>query len=111
MKTRANETGKATHTPGPWEMRGPCEITGRYSVTHNGPLFYVGDAGEPGDGGANARLAASAPEQPEALLDALPYVEDVLDDPEHLACFKAGVVQRHVKAIRAAIAKATGEAV
>jgi len=29
--------------------------------------------------------------------------------PEQLACFKPGVVQRDVKAIRAAISKATGE--
>lgn len=58
----------------------------------------------------DARLAAAAPDLLEALLDALPYVEDVLDDPEQLACFKAGTVQRHVKAIRAAISKATGEA-
>jgi hypothetical protein len=58
----------------------------------------------------DARLAAAAPDLLEALLDALPYVEDVLDNPEQLACFKAGTVERHAKAIRAAIAKATGEA-
>jgi hypothetical protein len=97
------------HTSGPWEMRGPCEIKGNYSVIHNGPLFYVGDAGQPeGTGEANARLAAASPELLEALLLALPYVEDVLDNPEQLACFKRGVVQSHVKAIRAAIDKATG---
>ncbi len=58
----------------------------------------------------DARLIAAAPDLLEALLDALPYVEDVLDNPEQLACFKAGTVERHAKAIRAAIAKATGEA-
>jgi hypothetical protein len=41
-----------------------------------------------------------------ALYDALPYVEDVLADPEQLKCFKPGVVQAHASAIRAAIAKA-----
>ena len=45
----------------------------------------------------------------EALLNALPYVEDVLSSPEQLACFKKGVVRCHVKAIRAAIADATGK--
>ncbi len=57
----------------------------------------------------DAQLAAAAPDLLEALLDALPYVEDVLDNPEQLACFKTGTVERHAKAIRAAIAKATGE--
>lgn len=42
----------------------------------------------------------------EALLTALPYVEDVLDSPEQLKCFKAGAVQRDVKKIREAIEKA-----
>ena len=59
---------------------------------------------------ANARLIAAAPDLLEALFLALPYVESVLDDPEQLACFKAGTVQRDVKAIRSAILKATGEA-
>ena len=58
-------------------------------------------------GEANACLIEAAPDLLAALLDALPYVEDVLDNPEQLACFKPGVVQRHTKAIRAAIAKAT----
>jgi hypothetical protein len=44
----------------------------------------------------------------DALLNALPYVEDVLADKAQLACFKPGVVQAHAKAIRAAVAKATG---
>lgn len=39
----------------------------------------------------------------QALLTALPYVEDVLDNPEQLACFKRGVVQRDVKQIRKAL--------
>jgi hypothetical protein len=104
MKTRTNETGKATHTPGPWEMRGPCEITGRYSVTHNGPLFYVGDAGEPGDGEANARLAASAPELLEALRDA----EFLLRKAGQLAGPMRDSFNRSAADARAAIAKATG---
>lgn len=39
----------------------------------------------------------------EALLSALPYVEDVLDNPEQLKCFKRGVVQKHANQIRKAI--------
>lgn len=41
----------------------------------------------------------------EALLAALPYVTDVVDDPEQRACFKQGVPQRHAKQIKAAIAQ------
>lgn len=52
---------------------------------------------------ARVRLMHAAPNLQDALLDALPYVEDVLGSPEQLACFKKGVVQGHVKAIRAAI--------
>ncbi len=41
----------------------------------------------------------------QALCDALPYVEDVLNNPEQLACFKPGVVQAHARAIREGIAQ------
>lgn len=41
-----------------------------------------------------------------ALLIALPFVEDVLDSPEQLKCFKKGAVQKDVKKIRAALARA-----
>jgi len=89
------------YTPGPWEMRGPC-ANGRYSVIHNGPLFYVGDAGEPGDGEANARLAASAPELLEALRDAESFMSgfegDELQEP---------YISKSLATIRAVITKAT----
>lgn len=57
---------------------------------------------------ANARLIAAAPELLEALLIALPYVTDVLDDAEQLKCFEKGVVQKDYRTIRNAIAKAEG---
>lgn len=57
---------------------------------------------------AALRLMAAAPKLLEALLDALPYVEDVIGNPEQLACFKKGTVQAHARAIRAAIEEATG---
>lgn len=57
-----------------------------------------------------ARLQAVGPKLLAALLDALPYVEDVIANPDQLACFKRGVVQAHAKAIRAAIAEAEGRA-
>ena len=99
------------HTPGPWTYSDEHAICER-SITNNGPENYplaVAKHGDPKKLLANARLLAAAPELLAALYDALPYVEDVLSDPAQLACFKSGVVQRHAKAIRAAIAKAEGE--
>lgn len=52
------------------------------------------------------KLEALNQELLNALLNALPYVEDVLADKTQLGCFKPGVVQKHAAAIRAAIAKA-----
>ncbi len=43
----------------------------------------------------------AAPEVMEALLVALPYVEDALDDP----AFSRGTVARHVNAIQSVLAK------
>jgi hypothetical protein len=51
---------------------------------------------------------AAAPDLLEALLVALPYVTDVLDNPDQLQCFKAGAVQSHEKQIRSAIRRAEG---
>lgn len=88
------------HTPGPWKHDDTWGLIkhGREEIC----ALHSGNS-------ANARLIAAAPELLEALLDALPYVEDVLADPAQLACFKPGVVQKHAAAIRAAVAKATGE--
>lgn len=89
------------HTPGPWNYSGPCEITGRYSIFHNGPLAYCADTtAKPGDGEANARLIAAAPD----LLAALQNVAACFDanDPDSMANAMADA--------RAAIAKATGGA-
>lgn len=54
---------------------------------------------------ANANLIAAAPDLFDALLTALPYVEDALDDP----VFRPGAVRRDEKKIRTALSKA-GEA-
>lgn len=115
----------AAHTPGPWKA---C----RSHEDFDGPMFdidpedqaeydarpFVGILAATGTVATahdlfefkpeDARLIAAAPGLLEALYDALPYVEDVLSNKEQLACFKAGVVQKHAAAIRAAIAKATG---
>jgi hypothetical protein len=51
----------------------------------------------------NARLICAAPDMLEALLVALPFVED----HEDCKAYKAGAVAKAVKQIRAAIDKAT----
>ena len=90
------------HTPGPWLTAATPNI-GCPSVTDKDGWIIAPRV----ESVADARLIASAPAMLQALLDALPYVEDVLADPAALACFKPGTVQRHAKAIRAAIAAAT----
>ncbi|MBO1023286.1 hypothetical protein IPU75_00995 [Ochrobactrum sp. SD129] len=53
----------------------------------------------------DATLGAAAPELLDAVLVALPYVEDALDSP----IFKKGVVKKAVAQLRAAIEKAEGK--
>jgi len=85
-------------------MRGPCELTGRYSVVHNGPLVYVSDAGQPGDGEANARLISASPD----LLAALQWITRCasIDGPAGTTAYL--ISDERMAAARAAIAKATG---
>lgn len=110
------------HTPGPWRF-------GIYNWEKNAfeekpfeyvaPGYYdnpeiVGPNGESVVGcdeycvfgsEANARLIASAPDLLDALLAALPFVEDAADDET----YKAHRVHKVLKEIRKAIEKATGE--
>lgn len=95
------------HTPGPWNYSGPCEITGRYSIFHNGPLAYCADTtAKPGDGEANARLIAAAPDLLAAAQCALADFEGILPefDPE-----REHPAWETLAELRAAITKATGE--
>jgi hypothetical protein len=102
------------YTPPPWIASGPY-VQALYTPAVVGKPFYRDIArtdthlSTPQDSAANAILMAASPELLEALLNALPYVTDVLDNPEQLACFKKGVVHGHVKQMRNAIEKATGE--
>lgn len=75
------------HTPGPWNISPPCELSPRYSVYHNGPLVYV-------ERGEDARLIAAAPDLLDALREAVEIIEGTGLDAS---------VQRE------AIIKATGE--
>lgn len=83
---------QTTHTPGPWSVSPPCELSPRYSVYHNGPLVYC-------DRAEDAALIAAAPD----LLAVLLIAEAAL------AAYSGGE-SSDLDAIRAAIAKATGGA-
>lgn len=88
------------HTPAPWKL----------DSAHSSRVLLINDAkghavGEIVDtrSPANARLICAAPELLEALLVALPFVED----QEHDEYYKAGAVAKAVRQIMAAIDKAT----
>ena len=99
-----------SHTPGPWEL-----LEGRNIKTVNGifflsygcdehskkPFFFSKENGW-SELEANAKLIAAAPELLQALVFCLEFLE-ANDDGED------DVVER-IKAAKAAIAKATGEA-
>jgi hypothetical protein len=63
----------SAHTPGPWNVSQPCELSPRYSVYHNGPLVYV-------ERGEDARLIAAAPDLLVALQDLLSATEETYDN-------------------------------
>ena len=85
------------HTPGPWNISPPCELSPRYSVYHNGPLVYV-------ERGEDARLIAAAPEMLDLLYTVLPYIEDLELDQ----MYKPGVVAALTRRIRDTLDKAEG---
>lgn len=91
------------HTPGPWK------VAKRRKSYRDGNMMYgivgpecVSDYEDWGFTEANARLIAAAPDLLDALLSALPFVEDAADDE----IYKSHRVHRVLKEIRAAIEKA-----
>jgi hypothetical protein len=113
----------SAHTPTPWRafsvetvLRGKCDFV-RGTTTQGFPCV-VADCGLNNESPptrkecrANAELIVCAvnshAELLAALINALPYVEDILSNPEQLACFKQGVVKQHALQIRDAIARAS----
>lgn len=108
----AHSEAGSGHTEGPWEICDPVIGAKAHGICQKGDAFLVAVANQrtpthnSQESLANARLIAASPCLLEALLVALPYVEDMLDSVE----FKPGVSKRHVAQIRAAIANATGGA-
>jgi len=112
------ETPETKHEPGNLQLAYNPADDGQYMLLDESGFLVVTCQGSQGEAlskngidKANAKRIVRAWNHHNdllaALLHALPYVTDVLDNHEQLACFKAGVVQGHEKEIRAAIAAAT----
>lgn len=106
------QTNTKNHTPGPWEIDAtyPEQSKKIHPVGSTiGVAIAFGDDEEETE--ANARLIASAPD----LLSALQEVEDwILRDEEALdfgqVAMSSQMLNERFQNVRAAIAKATGEA-
>jgi hypothetical protein len=88
------------HTPAPWKL--DSAHSARVLLINDAKGHAVGEIIETRSPD-NARLICAAPELLEALLVALPFVEDHEGNPT----YKAGAVAKAVRQIRAAIDKAT----
>ena len=90
------------HTPAPWKIDGA--ISTRVLLINDAKGYAIGEIVDTRNP-ANARLISAAPDLLEALLTALPFVEDHEDS----RIYKGGAVAHTIKIIRAAIDKATNE--
>jgi hypothetical protein len=89
-----------SHTPAPWKIDGAHST--RVLLINDAKGYAIGEIVDTRNP-ANARLISAAPDLLEALLTALPYVED----HEGSNIYKRGAVARAVAQIRAAIEQAT----
>ena len=89
-----------SHTPAPWKIDGAHST--RVLLINDAKGYAIGEIVDTRNP-ANAKLIAAAPDLLEALLTALPYVED----HEGSNVYKRGAVDRAVKKIRTAIYNAT----
>ena len=89
-----------SHTPAPWKIDGA--ISTRVLLINDAKGYAIGEIVDTRNP-ANAKLIAAAPDLLEALLTALPYVED----HEGSNVCKRGAVDRAIKQIRTAIYNAT----
>ena len=89
-----------SHTPAPWKIDGAHST--RVLLINDAKDYAIGEIVDTRNP-ANAKLIAAAPDLLEALLTALPYVED----HEGSNVYKRGAVDRAIKQIRTAIYNAT----
>jgi hypothetical protein len=88
------------HTPAPWKIDGAHST--RVLLINDAKGYAIGEIVDTRNP-ANAKLIAAAPDLLEALLTALPYVED----NEESNVYKRGAVARAVAQIKTAIKQAT----
>ena len=91
-----------SHTPAPRKIDGA--ISTRVLLINDAKGHAIGEIVDTRNP-ANARLISAAPDLLDALLTALPFVEDHEDS----RIYKGGAVAHTIKIIRAAIDKATNE--
>jgi hypothetical protein len=97
------------HTPGPWTISKYSQSTVLKEIGIRGGNEKIARVVIPAAAfdnstfKANARLISAAPDLLDALIIALPFVEDAADDE----VYKAHWVHKALKEIRAAIDKAT----
>ena len=89
-----------SHTPAPWKIDGAHST--RVLLINDAKGYAIGEIVDTRNP-ANARLISAAPDLLDALLTALPFVED----HEGSNVYKRGAVDRAVKQIRTAIYNAT----
>ena len=89
-----------SHTPAPWKIDGAHST--RVLLINDAKGYAIGEIVDTRNP-ANAKLIAAAPDLLEALLTALPYVED----HEESNVYKRGAVARAVAQIKTAIKQAT----
>jgi hypothetical protein len=88
------------HTPAPWKIDGA--ISTRVLLINDAKGYAIGEIVDTRNPD-NAKLIAAAPDLLEALLTALPFVED----HEGSDIYKSGAVARAVAQIKTAIKQAT----
>jgi hypothetical protein len=89
-----------SHTPAPWKIDGAHST--RVLLINDAKGYAIGEIVDTRNP-ANAKLIAAAPDLLEALLTALPFVED----HEGSDIYKSGAVARAVAQIKTAIKQAT----
>jgi len=108
------KTPNTTHTPGPWTFNGDHVVAGTHTVLADP---FASDALFGGEGEANARLIAAAPDLLAALVKlvafAAQYTGDGCNEAEgavlDTAHANAEPLDNMVDTARAAIARATGK--
>lgn len=96
-------------TPGPWKIGAPPPSGEQTIGTQQGLMVAVATTGSGVPTEANARLIAAAPDLLEALEESFDFPADFFecDDMDAVTITVTG---RHLRMVRAAIAKARGDA-